>query len=81
MQLRKLTWRDFNEKLAYASFKRPNCRGTIVIWRLLNENTYTIVERRIEPCREWLNVDELTAECILIELTKSPHDAEDNPER
>jgi hypothetical protein len=49
-----------------------------IIYRFMGDK-YTIIDRRVTPRREWGPLDELTAECILIELTKSPHRAEDHP--
>lgn len=87
MRLSELRWRKLVESgricIDTAAFTRSGGAGPpgVVVYRYNNNNTYTILDYCISPRREWSKVDELTAECILIELTKSPRDAEDHPER
>ena len=85
MLLSKLEWNNVDQlgDIEYAFAARPSQPSSLdcaIVWRFL-DGTYTIVDRRVPPRSEWNRVDELTAECILIELMKSPHDAGDNPER
>jgi hypothetical protein len=84
MKLSELKWESLLPRTRTAIFKRPGCRSRLddgVIYEFNEGEQYMVTDRRVPPRRHWIGLDAATAQCILMELTKSPHDADDNPER
>jgi hypothetical protein len=74
MRLSELKWRKVVDG-SICIISRAATVSTMEVYRYSNDIHVLIYDYRASPCREWTRVDELTAECILIELMKP------NPER
>jgi hypothetical protein len=75
MRLSELKWRKLVNSSICIDVAGGDSQVEVYRYNNNNNNTYSIYDYRVSPRRGWTRVDELTAECILIELMKP------NPER